>query len=420
MKLHYLIISKLCLAFKVRFIEMESIRGIGHLSMEPACYVMQKKLGEMPYRAIYFFSCRVALKGSLNNQSLLKYWRKYFLFYLFENSTSFIEKLKFKFFEPIVYPSKFSLKEKYALVINPKHYMLRIDNSNLMYELKNRYPHAILKISNTHKKKGYDILSKLGMPKNAWFVTFHARDHAYYKRVSSPFMNDFETNNYKYRIVDVNSYYLALKEIVERGGWCIRLGDKSVAPLDEKLLSLGQVIDYATSPYQSDEMDIFLLGENRFLLGCNSGPAFVPTNFGKPVVQVQVAPAVGLIPSSQDIVIIRRYYSDKEKRLLNIHEMLSSPLKDIMYDPGFEALQVKVLDNSQEEIKEAVVEMMDRLDNKIEYTEQDKLNQIKIKNCYPSTAYCYNFASNFGRDFLNKNLNSLLEEASPANISINN
>ena len=109
-----------------------------------------------------------------------------------------------------------------------------------VWDAQGRKP--LFNLTEEHKKKGNDILKKIGLPENAWFVTCHVREPHFKNR------EDFRDS-------DISTYFDAFNEITNRGGWVIRIGDKSMTPLPK----INQVIDYAISEYKSDWMDIFLL-----------------------------------------------------------------------------------------------------------------------------------------------------------------
>ena len=54
---------------------------------------------------------------------------------------------------------------------------------------------------------------------------------------------------------------------MERGAWCLRMGDPSMRPMPRA----PRVIDYAHSAIRSDWMDVFLCARCRFFIGNTSG-----------------------------------------------------------------------------------------------------------------------------------------------------
>jgi len=69
------------------------------------------------------------------------------------------------------------------------------------------------------------------------------------------------------RNANISDYTDAMRAIVARGGWCIRVGDPTMRPLDP----IPGVVDYARSSSKSDWMDLFLCARCRFFLGNTSG-----------------------------------------------------------------------------------------------------------------------------------------------------
>ena len=81
------------------------------------------------------------------------------------------------------------------------------------------------------------ILKKIGVPDNSWYVTLHVRE--------SP-------ENELFNAVP-STYVKAIKAIVSRGGYVIRVGDKNMTPLPK----IKGLIDYPFTKFKSEFFDIF-------------------------------------------------------------------------------------------------------------------------------------------------------------------
>ena len=82
------------------------------------------------------------------------------------------------------------------------------------------------------REKGIHFLRMLGVPANAWHVCVHCRE---------PGFHGYEGDESNVRDSNIANYQLAMSRIVERGGWCIRMGDSSM----KRLPAMPGVIDYA-------------------------------------------------------------------------------------------------------------------------------------------------------------------------------
>ena len=126
-----------------------------------------------------------------------------------------------------------------------------------------------------HALQGEACLRAMGVPEDAWFVCVHVRERGY-----SP----SDQGHHAYRDADIGNYRSAMEEIVRRGGWCVRMGDASMTPLPP----MPGLVDYATSSFKSDLMDVILCAQCRF--GTSSGLFLVSSAFGVPSALSNMAP----------------------------------------------------------------------------------------------------------------------------------
>lgn len=247
------------------------------------------------------------------------------------------------------------------------------------WEAEGRGP--LLSLTDSDRERGWDCLQRLGVPPDAWFVGLHVREGGERSRGA--------------RNADIGTYLLAMESIVQRGGWVIRMGHPSMTSLPP----IPQVIDYANSEVRRDWMDVFLWASCRFFIGTQSGPAFVPPTFGVPC----VATNWNFLYRrwfGQDLFILKVLWSQREQRYLSFKEALTSSV-GVAESLDYLASQgITVVDNTPEDIKDVVVEMMDRLDGKLEYSQQDKELQERFDEVWISNAYKAN--ARIGRAFLRK------------------
>ena len=120
---------------------------------------------------------------------------------------------------------------------------------------------------------GAQALKKLGLPKDAWYVTLHVREPSYRGET-------YQNTTENWRNANPLDYLKACEIITRAGGWVFRMGDPSMTPLP----SMPKVIDYALNDeIRSDWMDVFLGATCRFLIGTGSGYYIIPAFFGVPV-----------------------------------------------------------------------------------------------------------------------------------------
>ena len=68
-----------------------------------------------------------------------------------------------------------------------------------------------------HKEFGEKKLKEMGIPKNAWYVTLHARELGYRGE-------NKKNSTQNYRTVDIQNYLPAIKSIILAGGFVFRMG----------------------------------------------------------------------------------------------------------------------------------------------------------------------------------------------------
>ncbi|MCC3405808.1 MAG: TIGR04372 family glycosyltransferase [Microcoleus sp. PH2017_10_PVI_O_A] len=244
----------------------------------------------------------------------------------------------------------------------------------------------LLSLSPSDFERGWNCLQQLGVPKNAWFVCLHVREDGFRREGMTT-----------HRSADVDTYSLAIESIVARGGWVIRMGDRTMKPLPP----MKQVIDYARTDAKSDWMDVFLSAECRFFLGSASGLACVPLVFGVPSAITNTWPISGRPQSNLDLFIPKLARSSVENRYLTFEEALLPRFffnlnSKLLYSWG-----IQVIDNTPEEIDELVLEMFDRLEGKVQYTENDEALLLQFNSL--RSPYGPNPAnSRIGRSFLQK------------------
>ncbi|MFZ3354854.1 MAG: TIGR04372 family glycosyltransferase [Xanthobacteraceae bacterium] len=198
--------------------------------------------------------------------------------------------------------------------------------------------------------RGRATLEKAGVPRGSWFVALHVRER-------EPDGGRSTINSA--RNADIASYLPAVAEVGRRGGWVVRIGEPNATPLPV----LPGVIDYCRSADRADWMDIFILACSRFLIGTNSGPAFVPALYGVPAVLTNWWPAGERPWRPSDIFVPKLLRKISDGSYLTLGQTLCEPFgwsysKNYLTDRA----GVRLEDNDSETIRAAVCEMLERLD----------------------------------------------------------
>jgi putative glycosyltransferase (TIGR04372 family) len=245
--------------------------------------------------------------------------------------------------------------------------------------------------------RGRDALASVGVPSDAWFVGLHVR---------SPGYQSHHRDLHYVLNAEIEDYLPAIREITDRGGWVVRMGDPSMPPL----APLPNVFDYCRSDIRCDWMDVFLSVSCCFFLGTSSGVCYAPQAYGVPCVLTNWWPPAQRPWHPGDIFIPKRHRRVQSGQLLTLEESIREPFG---YCNSLEHLrqahQVVVEQNDPEDIRAAVVEMLDRIEGAATYTDGDLRTRAGAEMIYASVAReLYESPGAFGaaalaRDFLRRN-----------------
>lgn len=354
----------------VKFLPIVHLYSIGHLAVEPDCYIKEGFLGIHPH----YLTIILAPADRLANRYLLEYWRKYIRIVTSPTLCS------------LLYP----LSQRQILQYDITKYAMNTQETALAYEINTKWAGKppLLSLRESDRRRGWDCLRRLGLLEGAWFVCVHGR------ALASKHRGLADTH----RDVDIYTYFLAMEAIVERGGWCIRVGDPSMKPLPP----MKNVIDYAHHSVRSDWMDVFLFASCRFFLGCNSGPQNVASVFGVPCALANLVPMSVLPNKHTDIGIPKLMWSCSEGRYLTFKEVLDFPIGNFHRSDLYANSGIKVVDNSPEEIRDLAIEMLDLTEGTMTYTVEDERLREQFESLLKPGHYSYGASSRIGRDFLRK------------------
>jgi len=225
-----------------------------------------------------------------------------------------------------------------------RHYWRVASEVYARWHKENRPP--LFRLPPETQARGWVALRSVGIPEDTWFVTFHIREATWNGRTAG--INAIRNAN-------ISDYFPAMNEITQRGGWVIRIGDPSMTPLPE----MPRVIDYCHSAMRADWMDIFLMTCCRFMVGTNSGPAFVPAIYGIPTVLTNWWPAGERPWQPFDIFIPKLLRRIADGGYLTFTETLREPLCWSYSHRHLAKHGVYVEDNEPELIRQAVMEMLE-------------------------------------------------------------
>lgn len=344
---------------------------VGHLAGEPDSFLKAHALG-MVRPGRYFM---LAPPRDVANAALLGYWRPY------------IPMIK----HPLACWVLGAMSRWVLMRHDMSRYVLKLDASQEIYRInaawKERTP--LLALSQDDLSWSDGQFAALGLPRGSWFVCVHVREPGF-SRTDEP--------AHAHRNADPRAVRTAMEEIVRRDGWCVRMGDPSMTPLEP----MSGLIDYAHHPLRSDRLDVALCARAKFFLGNTSGLALVSSVFGVPSALVNLIPLSTMPYLPNDLGIPKLLRSAVDGRVLSFAEALASPVGNFRYARLYSDAGLEPVENSAEEILELVEEMLDRIDGAYVPAPEDESLQRRFKTLLRPGHYGYGAASRIGAAFLRR------------------
>lgn len=377
-----------CVVMNVRFVSVY-VNSIGHLALEPDCYLKEVILGLRPKCN----SIIVAPPKEVANANLLNYWKQHIRIISSPLLCILLKPLS---------------RSRFTRCDTSMYTFAEYCNTPKVQKMYFGRP-PLLALTEFDYKRGWACLQELGMPENAWFVCVHCREGGYLSNVDPtsihsgklrPWDDNYLSNaNQTHRNADINNYLLAMEAIVERGGWVIRMGDKTMKPIPH----IDHIIDYAHLDIKTDWMDVFLSASCRCFLGSSSGLFNLANIFGVPAGVVNLSAMATVLPHGpNNIGIPKPVWSLKEERYLNFKEVFSSPIGSFSSDSSYSKAGVWPEENSPEDIKDVAMEMLEKVEGRVLYTDEDERLQELFKSLMNPSHKTFGAISRVGRDFLRK------------------
>lgn len=344
---------------------------VGHLAAEPDTLLKEVRLGRLPVRHWIL----LAHPQRIANAHLLQYWGQHLT---------------------VVSDSRLRV----MLDIMSRHFLMSQDISHYIagyFGAQDIYPvnalwadrPPILSLSRDDDSWGCEMLDALGVSRERWFVAVHVREGGYLPRNE---IIQWHRNG------SIQNTFLAMQEIVRRGGVCIRVGDPTMTPLP----AMPGVIDYAHHEVKSDRMDVFLCARARFFLGGTSGLSLLASVFGTPVAHANMIPLGTLGVRHSDLSIPKMLWSTKSGRLLTFREILGSEISGYFFSQQYVDAGIEVRENVPEDIEALVVEMLDRLDGSYRSISGSAELHERYMALFGPAHYSYGATSRVSEAFLRK------------------
>ena len=225
-----------------------------------------------------------------------------------------------------------------------------------------RDEHGLLNKSKTHiaftpeeEKFGVTTLNNMGITHNDKFVCVIFRDHAYFDDL----LGLGKDARDGYRNSDIKNFFEAAEELSLRGYYVLRMGKRVEQPF---ISNNKRIIDYASSPYRSDFMDIYLGAKCTFAVSTGTGWDGIPQIFRRPICYVNLSP-LGYSPTSRvgDLFIPKHHFSITLKRELSLREIFECGADKFAHSGLYAANGIVLVENTPEELRDVVIEMDEKI-----------------------------------------------------------
>jgi putative glycosyltransferase (TIGR04372 family) len=377
------VLAPLLRAANVRVCVLVLSQHIGHLALEPDCYLKEVMVGLRAPARRTFLVCR---RERVANAEILRYWRRYFSVVLAS---------------PVTHDAFSALARRPGVGVDALGYVAILGETAKYPEIYRRYERRppLLTLSEADQVRGRAALARLGIPADAWFVCVHCREGGFY-----------DDDAHSYRNASITSFAAAIATITAAGGWCVRMGHPSTTPM----APAPQVVDYAHHAERSPWLDLFLIARSRFFLGTNSGLLGVAVAFGVPAGLTNQTPMC-VVLSVGDVAIPKLMWDDEKGRLVTFAEVLALELTGERapdYQELYTQAGLRPLENDPQDVADVAREMLQRTAGEFEVTPQDEALQQAFKDLLAPGHYSYGAASLVGRDFLRRH-RDLLDAGGP-------
>jgi putative glycosyltransferase (TIGR04372 family) len=357
---------------RVRFLRFTAINRIGHLAVEPDMFVKEGLLGRRPR----YFGVVLSPPGTAANECLLEYWRQHLCVV---RSPTVAELLSW-------------LARFPYLQFDAGRYTLAINETAPLVAVQAAWGDrpSVLRLTEHHRRDGQAWLAAQGVPDGAPIVCFHCREAGY-----SPGDEDLHS----FRNASVGNYLPAIAELTQHGYWCVRMGD----PTMRRFEPMPGVVDYAHAATRADWLDVFLLATCRFFVGSASGLAQAAYVLGRPCAVANQVPLSSVLQFGPgDVAIPKLLWSEKGGRYLGFEELLRSEAANFRFSNLYREHGIRVDENTAEDIRELVLEMVERVEGRAVYTDDDAARQGRFRALMRPGHYGYGGVNRIGRAFLRK------------------
>lgn len=199
-------------------------------------------------------------------------------------------------------------------------------------------------VKNFLEKKNYNSL------KNR-IVVLHCR--------SNHFKNDGET----YRSVDINSFYKTISWLSNNKFLVIKFGNNNLR-IKKNIKNYIDLDSMSLNKRYYEKVSIELIANCFLFLGTNSGPILLGSIFDKPTLLTNATPFDHCLVHGKKTLSIFKFYRNKlDNDIIKISSIKKFNINTFRRDKLFNQNQIKVIDNTPDDILNATKEIIKKIKN---------------------------------------------------------
>ena len=238
--------------------------------------------------------------------------------------------------------------------------------SEILWEKKNdaamrwfKHPATYLSFNSEEKKRGLQLLEKLGIEPGYEWICINSRDAGYLNKSlpnqGSKVLGSGDWSYQNYRDSSINSMVAAAEFFASKGYYVLRMGKF----VNEELITKNpKIIDYANSKLQSDFSDMYLLANCKTIIGGDSGITEIPYIYKKQIhFSNMIFPFTTFTWYNPWIFLFKRIKDLKTGKLLSVKEILNSDFAYPFSTHIYNKYGVTLIENTSEDIKSLAVEI---------------------------------------------------------------
>ncbi len=204
--------------------------------------------------------------------------------------------------------------------------------------------------------------------KNIRYVCLFNRDNAFLE--SENFKKDwYYLSHHNYNI---QNFSLAANALTAKNIYVFRMGAKVEGEFGK---DNSKIVDYSNLPFRTELMDIFLAINCLFGISCGTGSSHVSVMFRKPMLDLNANLHHLMTYMKDSVLLSKHYYSEEKKRNLSLNEILDYEEVSVRHRDKLDEYKIKINDCSPEEIKDATMELLDRIEGNFLIT--DEINKLQ-------------------------------------------